>query len=179
MYINNELNYSVIEQISNSCFQALWIEIFCKSRKNIICGVLYRQHNSPEEFIQYLDRSLEKFSRNGKLVYVLGDFNIDLLKFETCKKNHDFLTTLQSYYFSPCIDKPTRVYGNSATLIDNIFTNCAENISISGNIVSDISDHYTQFCISSNRNHFNPKTRKKYEIIVNFLRVNLSMTYLM
>ena len=167
MYISNDLSYSIIEQLSSSCFQALWIEISCKS-KNIICGVLYRQHNSPDAFIQYLSRSLEKFSRHGKLVYILGDFNIDLLKFETCKFSHEFLTTLQSYHFLPCIDKPTRVYGNSATLIDNIFTNYPEYISLSGNIVSDISDHYTQFCISSKRKHLNPKSNEKIRDFTKF-----------
>jgi hypothetical protein len=58
---------------------------------------------------------------------------------------------LQSYNFIPTIDKPTRVHNNSATLIDNIFVNIfvntIENDISSGNIVSDISDHFSQFCI--------------------------------
>ena len=48
----------------------------------------------------------------------------------------------------PTIDKPTRVHNNSATLIDNIFTNNVQEEIISGNIISDISDHFTQFCIT-------------------------------
>lgn len=47
----------------------------------------------------------------------------------------------------PTIDKPTRVHGNSATLIDNIFVNNIKGTVSSGNIVSDISDHFSQFCI--------------------------------
>ena len=53
------------------------------------------------------------------------------------------------FLFSPTIDKPTRFYNNSATLIDNIFVNNPENVVYSGNVVSDISDHFTQFCIAS------------------------------
>jgi hypothetical protein len=40
------------------------------------------------------------------------------------------------------------VYNNSATLIDNIFVNKIENAIVSRNIVSDISDHFSQFCIN-------------------------------
>ena len=42
----------------------------------------------------------------------LGDFNIDLLKAETCNFSHNFLLSLQSYHFLPTIDKPTRVHNN-------------------------------------------------------------------
>lgn len=38
------------------------------------------------------------------------------------------------------------VYNNSATLIDNIFLNRFDHKISGGNIVSDISDHYSQFC---------------------------------
>ena len=41
---------------------------------------------------------------------------------------------------------PTRVYGNSATLIDNIFINNPEDI-VSSNIVSNTTDHFSQMCI--------------------------------
>ena len=39
------------------------------------------------------------------------------------------------------------MYNNSATLIDNIFTNRFCEYFASGNIVSDITDHFSQFCI--------------------------------
>ena len=60
----------------------------------------------------------------------------------------EFLFTLQSYSFIPTIDTPTRVYSSSAMLIDNIFTNKYCRKITSGNIISDISDHYSQFCLT-------------------------------
>ena len=90
MYIDETLNYRVIEKNSNEAFQALWIEIDYGNKANAICGVLYRQHNSPVSFQNYFDTSLEKFSATGKPIYVLGDFNINLLRFETCKYAHVF-----------------------------------------------------------------------------------------
>jgi len=50
IYIN-ENDYTVVERMSNLAFQALWIENLVPSKKNVICGVLYRQHNSPESFL--------------------------------------------------------------------------------------------------------------------------------
>ena len=77
----------------------------------------------------------------------MGDFNINLLHVETSRYAYDFLLSLQSFSFIPTIDKPTRVCNNSATLIDNILTNKVDVKITSGNIISDISDHYSQFCV--------------------------------
>ena len=151
MYISENLDYSIIERTSNPAFQALWIEIFVPNKKNIICGVLYRQHNSPERFLSYFDDTVERLNSSGKLIYIVGDFNIDLLKSGRCNYAHNVLLSLQSYSFIPLIDKPTRVYGNSATLIDNIIlVNNITNLLSCGNIISDISDHFSQFCMSHN-----------------------------
>ena len=80
-------------------------------------------------------------------IYMMGDININLLRFESCNHAQNFLTSLQSLNLTPTIDKPTRVYNNSATLIDNIFVNKLDDHILSGNIISDISDHFSQFCI--------------------------------
>ena len=85
----------------------------------------------------------------GKQICVLGDFNIDLLKAQSSTYSHDFLLTVQSCYLNPKFDKPTRVRSTSATFIDNIFVNFPEQVPVSGNIISDISDHFSQFCILS------------------------------
>ena len=77
----------------------------------------------------------------------MGDFNIDLLKCESSNYSHDFLSSLQSCYLTPAIDKPTRVRSTSTTLIDNIFIYNPDKVVACGNLISDISDHFSQFCI--------------------------------
>ena len=110
---------------------------------------MYREHNSPEQFLKYFEETAENLIATGKPVYVMTDTNINLLHFNSCNYAQDFLLTLQSLNLAPCIDKPTRVHRNSFPLIDNIFTNKVNENIISGNIISDISDHFSQFCISS------------------------------
>ena len=83
-------------------------------------------------FQEYFDETLEKFSTSKKSIFVMVEFNINLLGVETCNYAHNVLLS---------IDKPTRVYKNTATLIDNILVNKMDAGIYSGNIVSDISDH--------------------------------------
>ncbi|XP_044172194.1 uncharacterized protein LOC122956572 [Acropora millepora] len=140
LFIDDRHDYRILEKASNEAFQALWVEISFVKKKNIICGVVYRQHNSPERFQKYFEETIEKFAALGKQICVLGDFNIDLLKAQSSNYSHDFLLTLQSCYLIPTVDKPTRVRSTSATLIDNIFVNIPEQVLVSGNIISDITD---------------------------------------
>ena len=92
-----------------------------------------------------------------KTVYMMGDFKIVLLKCETSQISQDFLLFLQSCYLIPTVDKPTRVYRASVTLIDNIFVNNPDKRLAIGNIISDISDHFSQF---SNTSSAKDKTQK-------------------
>ena len=148
MYIDSDFKYEVLERTSNEAFQALWVEIHFTNAANIVCGVIYRQHNSPETFLKYFEETIENLSFSGKPIYITSDTNLNLLHFNSCNYVQDFLFTLQSLNLTPTIDKPTRVYRNSATLIDNIFTNKVEENIISGNLITDVSDHFKQFCIS-------------------------------
>ena len=99
-------------------------------------------------------------SNHNNNLCVMGDFNIDLLKYENCKYSQTLLQCMQSFSMLPTIDKPTRVYGSSATLIDNIFTNnLTYNIS-SCNIVTDTTDHFSQVCIVNVNKQKLPHTKK-------------------
>ena len=66
MYISNTLDYKIIEKCSNEAFQALWIEIIQAKNANIICGVMYRQHNSPNQFQAYFENTIENLAASGK-----------------------------------------------------------------------------------------------------------------
>ena len=147
MYISKNLNYTILQKTSNEFFQSLWIEINFINKRNSICGIIYRQHNRPNEFLTYFENILEKYSSTQKNIYIIGDFNIVLLKCEFCTYSETFLLSLQSWYLFPTIDKPTRVYNSSATLIDNILMNNPTKGVCSGNIITYISDHFSQFCI--------------------------------
>ena len=125
-----------IERSTNFSYQALWIEILLPNHEKNICGIVYRQHNNADQFLDYLSDSLEYFSNHNNNIYLMGDFNIDLLKYENCKYSQTLLQCMQSFSMLPTTDKPTRVYGSSATLTDNIFTN---------NLTNNISSFHFHF----------------------------------
>ena len=80
--INDSLKYTVIENVSDEAFQSLWIEIQLPQKSNIIFCIIYRQHNSPKRFQEYFDDKLERLITSKKSIYIMGDFNINLLHAE-------------------------------------------------------------------------------------------------
>ena len=82
----------------------------------------------------------------------MGDFNINLLGYESDSETNDFINTMVSHYLLPYILHPTRVTDLSATIIDNIFSNVCEFETISGNIMAQLADHFAQFLIMRKTN---------------------------
>ena len=66
MYIDSDLKYTVIEETSNEALQALWVEIHFPDKANILCGVIYRQHNSPEQLQTYFNETIQGVSKKTK-----------------------------------------------------------------------------------------------------------------
>ena len=84
----------------------------------------------------------------------MGDFNIDLIKYNSHEKTNHLIDNICSRGFVPSITKPTRVTWTSATLIDHIFTNNIHSKSVSGIIVTDVADHFGVFQIISGKSTF-------------------------
>ena len=51
-----------------------------------------------DDFPSYFESAQEKYSKTQKNIYILGDFDIDLLRCETCSYNESFLFLQQSWY---------------------------------------------------------------------------------
>ena len=89
----------------------------------------------------YLNKLLENICKEQKSIFLLGDFNINLLKYIEHNQTNEFLDALASNSFIPLILQPTRITSHSNTLIDNIFSNVIEPDITSGNLTATISDH--------------------------------------
>ena len=109
-----------------------------------IVGVIYRPPGSDmARFSVKLGEVLSKVK--DKRFYLMGDFNIDLIKSNQHTATGEFLSEMNSAGLHPLISLPTRVTSTSATLIDNIFTNDFSSDICSGLIISSISDHFPAF----------------------------------
>ena len=69
----------------------------------------------------YLNKLLENISKEQKSIFLLGDFNVNLLNYNEHNQTSEFLHSLAPNSFIPLILKPTRITSHSNTLIDNIF----------------------------------------------------------
>ena len=132
--------------------ESTFIEICNAKKTNIITGCIYKHPNmNINEFNDdYLNELLDKLSSENKTTFLLGDFNINLLKYDIHPPTNGFLDSLSSHYFLPHILQPSRVTTNSKTLIDNIFSNMAVPNIISGNLTASVSDHLPQFLVAPN-----------------------------
>ena len=77
----------------------------------------------------------------------MGDFNLNLMNYQSHSVTGEFLDALYSNMFFPLVMRPTRITCHSATLIDNIFVNQFFDRSRSGLFFTDISDHLPIFSI--------------------------------
>ena len=100
--------------------------------------------------MQYLNKLSENISKEKKSIFLIGDFNVNLLTDNEHNQTNEFLETLASNSFIPLILQPTRITSHSNTLIDNIFSNVFDPDIVSGNLTATISDHLPQFAIIPN-----------------------------
>ena len=97
-----------------------------------------------------LFKLLENISKEQKSVFLLGDFNVNLLNYKERNQTNEFLDYLNSNPFIPLILQQTRITSHSNTLIENMFSNVNDPGIISGNLTATISDHLPQFSIILN-----------------------------
>lgn len=95
-----------------------------KKSTPLIFGCIYRHPNAKlDGFTTKLENLLKQFNDHKQETYILGDFNIDCLKYETHALTENYVNMLFNNTFYPIITKPTRITCHSATLIDHIYTN--------------------------------------------------------
>ena len=119
-YIRYDCDFHFRDDLSCTTddFKCLLIEIHSKSHSNVVCSVIYRHPNSNlESFSSYLTAAVEKISREKRYCILMGDFNINLLNFESHTHTDEFINNLGVYCFQPHITQPTTI-----TLIQLIIT---------------------------------------------------------
>ncbi|XP_065679802.1 uncharacterized protein LOC136094122 [Hydra vulgaris] len=149
IYIKSELKYNLRSDLiiqEKKELESTFIELLLPSEKNIIVGCIYRPCMNTNDFnITHMQTLLDKLSLENKNIVLLGDFNINLLKYDSCNDVSNFLDLMCSFSLFPLITQPTRITPKSKTLIDNIFVNFQTPNTKSGNLTVSLADHLIQF----------------------------------
>ena len=103
--------------------ESTFIKTVNPKKSNIVVGVIYRHPsmNLTDFNCNYLKTLLENITKEQKSIFLLGDFNVNLLNYNEHNQTNEFLDSLASNSFIPLILQPTRTTSHSNTLIDNIF----------------------------------------------------------
>ena len=132
----------------NDELESIWIEIRNNKGKNFLCGCAYRDPNSDiSNFIEYVESTFTKFNKDKYNMFLMGDFNIDLLQYDSHSYTNNFVNSMISHSFLPYTLQPSRVTDHSATIIDNIFSNITDYETLSGNITALVADHFAQLLL--------------------------------
>ena len=167
-------------------FESVWVEVENKQGKNYLFSCIYRHPTlSFDTFNEYLQETLSNPAVFNKHVFILGDFNINLLNYNSSTPITNYVNFLFSQQFLPYIIHPSRVSAHSSTLIDNIFSNITDNETLSGNILTKITDHFPQFLIVKhagitykNLSYFQHDFSRFNEVNVQNDFANLDLSYL-
>ena len=125
----------------NLCGEFQFIKIHkCKGFKQtkILANIYRSPSRKAESFNLLLDSVLHKINRHSKKhIVIAGDFNMDLLKYESTADYQDLINTMANHGFVQIISRPTRITDTSATLLDHVYTNNLEN-TLSSNTVKPL-----------------------------------------
>ena len=124
-----------------------------RTKKDLIVLTLYRQPKNRNlvQFHEQLQKWLNVFDKRTNEIFITGDLNLDLLKYQIHTQTSNYLDLMMSHSLLPVITRPTRIVHSSATLIDHFF--CKSSVSTSGILAceiagtSGVTDHYPVFCL--------------------------------
>ena len=150
LYVKSGLSPTPRPDLSrdSTSFETVWVEVENRNGSNYLFCCAYRHPSSDlDSFNEYLQEILSNPAVSNKKIFILGDFNVNLLNFNSHTPTTNYINFLFSKQFLPYIIHPSQVSDNSSTLIDNIFSNISDNETVSGDILTNITDHFPQFLI--------------------------------
>ena len=159
IWVDSDFEYELLEELSifePHFFESIFIKVKTSQNKFTIVGNIYRPNTGPiadpKGFLDRLASILDKIRNDPELgkcedVQLIGDYNMDLLKYKTHHITGQYVDTLLANGLLPIITQPTRVFGRSATIIDHINTSYKCDKYRAGILLTYHSDHFPIFYI--------------------------------
>ena len=138
IYVRDDLKVTRIEINVNEqiLLEDVWITVQCRKLPSIIVGAVYRHPHALNDSFDYILDIFRSMCLKNKPVFILGDFNDDLLT-----GNSKLEKIFKSIKLHQIIDKPTRVTSTTASLLDVIITNKLDMVIQSDVFPCEIADH--------------------------------------
>ena len=108
--------------------------------------VVYRFRDNEAVLIEQFSKIISDYKDEPLLI--LGDFNIDLLKYDTDPHDDKFVNTMMSNSQFPLVNKPTNFFRETSTLIDHAWCNILhDNTKANALINISVSSHKPIFAV--------------------------------
>ena len=146
--VKNDFNVKILEDKMEEEISSIWLEIPRKGQQAYTLGAIYREHHrllpQPNQSgdIQAQrarwSRILSQWTaiQAGRELYVIGDFNLDKLRWTDPDQFHQQMVTetrdkIEILGYVQMVDGPTRFWWDTAlSLIDHLWTNCPQKLFI-------------------------------------------------
>ena len=126
IYIHNSLKCNLCNDlcVSDNYKEILIIEISRENDQNILLRCCYRPVNDDSENLsKFLQNNIkEKSVSEKKISYMIGDFNMNCLKYHENAKTKYFYHNIFEKGAIPIINRPTGTSEHSVSPIDNVLT---------------------------------------------------------
>ena len=173
-YKHSSMVGKVREDLMSSSFSSIWLELGLPGKKKFLVCQLYREwqymgqadrdsRSIPQQMVRWL-MFLEQWERalaSGKEVIVLGDVNLDHLKFDDAGQLQPLVDKMFEQVYPhgvyQCVQGPTRSWpGQTDSGPDHIYTNRPEKLSKPEVQFRGFSDHRlifaTKYCKNIRQN---------------------------
>ena len=133
------------EDLMSSVIEVLWLQVHLAHLKPLLLGCYYRPLNVNSHNLNNMREMLDSVYDVNRLVYFLGDLNIDWFS-SSCLLKRKLLTVTSACNLDQVINHPTRLFTNttgrrSSTCIDHMFTNAVKLCSKAVSVPIGCSDH--------------------------------------
>ena len=129
-YINSNIHAQVVDEFTcavQNGFEAITLNII-KGSTSVMVSSIYRSPSSnPQILFNHLSAFLDDAKFKNARFILAGDFNLDLAQVALDSKVDDFINLLESHNLVSTIIMPTRVQGNSKSVIGCIFSHMYPN----------------------------------------------------
>ena len=138
IYASDLYIFSQLKQLHVDTFESLWVEFKYKSCRPIIVSCIYRPPKSDVVWFDHFEYILHEVYKLKNNIIMTGDLNINLLSESRCSWKELY----SCFNLTQLIDVPTRVCGNSVTLLDHVYVTDVDSAACSFISGIALSDHF-------------------------------------
>lgn len=160
MYISTDHHSTISDDfcLLESFIECLAVECISDHRRYLSICVYRPPSGNVSDFLKAMSEILAAANENKfSSIYVFGDFNLDLLKYDNAHV-FEFINIMFCYSLFPLSTRPTRITDTSASLTDHIWASSVE-LNISNYIIKTNKTERSPYITRALRNSIKEKHR--------------------